>query len=67
MSVADLAAKVRESTVVISVVGREGERSSLGTGFVVDKNGLIATNLHVIGEARPIFVALADGRRLEAT
>jgi serine protease Do len=67
MSVAELAAKVRESTVVISVVGREGERSALGAGFVVDKNGLIATNLHVIGEARPIFVALVDGRRLEAT
>jgi serine protease Do len=67
MSVTELAAKVRESTVVISVVGREGERSALGTGFVVDKDGLIATNLHVIGEARPIFVALADGRRLEAT
>jgi serine protease Do len=67
MSVTELAAKVRESTVVISVVGREGERSALGSGFVVDKDGLIATNLHVIGEARPIFVALADGRRLEAT
>ncbi len=67
MSVAELAAKVRDSTVVISVSGRDGERSSLGTGFVIDKSGLIATNLHVIGEARPIFVALADGRRLEAT
>jgi serine protease Do len=67
MSVAELAAKVQESTVVISVVGRDGERSSLGSGFVVDKSGLIATNLHVIGEARPISVALADGRRLEVT
>ena len=67
MSVAELAAKVHDSTVVISVSGRDGERSSLGTGFVIDKSGLIATNLHVIGEARPIFVALADGRRLEAT
>ena len=67
MSVADLAAKVHDSTVVISVAGRDGERSSLGAGFVIDKTGLIATNLHVIGEARPIFVTLADGRRLETT
>jgi S1-C subfamily serine protease/regulator of sirC expression with transglutaminase-like and TPR domain len=67
MSVAELADKVRDSTVVISVAGRDGERSSLGAGFVIDKNGLIATNLHVIGEARPIFVTLADGRRVEAT
>lgn len=67
MSVAELAARVHDSTVVISVAGRDGERSSLGSGFVIDKHGLIATNLHVIGEARPIFVSLADGRRLEAT
>ena len=67
MSVAELAAKVRGSTVVISVAGRDGERSSLGSGFVIDKNGLIATNLHVIGDARPIVVALADGRKLDAT
>ena len=65
MSVAELAAKVNESTVTISVSGRDGERSSLGTGFVIDKSGLIATNLHVIGEARPIVVTLADGRRLD--
>ena len=39
----------------------------MGAGFVVDKDGLIATNLHVIGEARPIVVTLADGRRLDAT
>jgi serine protease Do len=67
MSVAELAAKVHDSTVVISVAGRDGERTSLGSGFVIEKDGLIATNLHVIGEARPIFVTLADGRRLEAT
>jgi serine protease Do len=65
MSVAELAAKVHDSTVVVSVAGRDGERSSLGAGFVIDKSGLIATNLHVIGEARPISVTLADGRRLE--
>jgi len=67
MSVAELAGKVHDSTVVISVAGRDGERSSLGAGFVIDKDGLIATNLHVIGEARPIFVSLADGKRFEAT
>ena len=64
MSVAELAAKGHDSTVVISVAGRDGERSSLGTGFVIAGNGLIATNLHVIGEARPISVTLADGRHV---
>src|SRR5690606_34673525 len=34
-----------------------------GSGFIVDGNGLIATNLHVIGEARPITVRTAHGKK----
>jgi serine protease Do len=66
MSVAEITAKVRDSTVTISVLGREGERSSLGTGFVVG-NGLIATCAHVIGEARPVFITTSDGKRFDVT
>ena len=36
--------------------------SGLGTGFVVSSDGLIATNLHVIGDARQATVTVADGR-----
>src|SRR6185295_19659493 len=64
LSVKDLAAKVRPSIVVIGFAGREGSQQGLGTGFVIDKTGLIATNLHVIGEARPIAVHTADGKSL---
>ena len=64
-SVEQLAESVRKSVVVIRVTGRDGRRLGLGTGFVVRPDGLIATNLHVIGEARPISVQLADGRRHE--
>ena len=60
-----VAAKARPSVVVISVAGREGSAEGLGTGFVVSAAGLIATNLHVIGEARPIKVRTAEGRQLE--
>jgi regulator of sirC expression with transglutaminase-like and TPR domain len=59
-SVEQLVEKVRKSIAVITFTGRDGKRQGLGTGFVVDAGGLIATNLHVIGEARPITVQLAD-------
>ena len=63
-SVKELAARVRDSIVVVTYAGREGSQQGLGTGFVIDKRGLIATNLHVIGEARPIEVQTAAGKKL---
>jgi regulator of sirC expression with transglutaminase-like and TPR domain len=51
--------------VKVLQVGRDG-LDGLGTGFVVDgKAGLIATNLHVIGEARRLEVELSDGTKHE--
>jgi serine protease Do len=61
--VAELAAQVRDSIVVVTFDGRDGRQQGLGTGFVVSEDGLIATNLHVIGEARPITVQFADGEK----
>lgn len=66
-SVATLAERVRKSVVVVSFSGRDGKQQGLGTGFVVSDDGLIATNLHVIGEARPIDVQFADGRKFAVT
>lgn len=66
-TVAELARQARPSVVVISVAGRDGSQQTLGTGFVVSADGLVATNLHVIGEARPITVQTADGQTLAVT
>ncbi len=66
-SVADLAEQARKSIAVLLYTGRDGKQIGLGTGFVVAADGLIATNLHVIGEGRPITVRLADGTSHEAT
>ncbi|MFO0912789.1 MAG: transglutaminase family protein [Pirellulales bacterium] len=52
----------KASVVVIRGRDRDGREGGLGTGFVVDPRGLIATNLHVIGEGRDFQVFLADGR-----
>ncbi|MGE3313691.1 MAG: transglutaminase family protein [Planctomycetaceae bacterium] len=66
-SVAELTELVRKSIVVVSFTGRDGRQAGIGTGFVVDPAGLIATNLHVIGEARPITVTMNDGRKFNVT
>src|SRR5438128_1825911 len=66
-SVEQITALARRSVVVIKHAGRDGKRQGLGTGFVVGADGLIATNLHVIGEGRPITVETADGKPYEVT
>lgn len=42
------------------------QQVSLGSGFVVDENGYIVTNHHVIDKAQEITVTLADESQLEA-
>ncbi len=64
-TVEKLAEEAKKSVVVILYTGRDGRQIGLGTGFVVDADGLIATNFHVIGEARPITVQLPDGTKHE--
>ncbi len=38
---------------------------SLGTGFVIDKDGYILTNNHVVNGADEVMVKLSDGRELK--
>jgi serine protease Do len=44
----------------------EEERRGTGTGFIVDPNGAIVTNFHVVEGGLSIRVVLADGRRFDA-
>ena len=45
---------------------RERANSSLGSGVIVDAEGVVVTNRHVIGNADEVKVALADGREYQA-
>ncbi|HUF63455.1 MAG TPA: tetratricopeptide repeat protein [Verrucomicrobiales bacterium] len=59
---AELSERARVSLATVAHAARTGEMSGQGTGFVISADGLVATNLHVIGEGRPVVVTLADGR-----
>jgi S1-C subfamily serine protease len=59
---------------VISYFGGAGPTRALGSGFVIDGKGEIATNAHVVLEnesrpsarAREVYVQFADGNQLRA-
>lgn len=66
-STQEIIAQVRESVVIIRVEGRDGEEVGLGTGFVIDPKGIIASNFHVIEEGRRFRIETADGKELPVT
>src|SRR5512139_1182855 len=46
--------------------GREFKQRSLGSGFIIDREGFIVTNHHVVENADQIKVRLADEREYDA-
>ena len=76
LSFAPVAKSADPSVVTIYTIGDEepgllGRRRArtakgLGTGFIVEKDGVIVTNNHVIEGADEILVQLSDERRLPA-
>ena len=60
-AVTEITDEARASIVAVTQIGRGGSQDALGTGFVISEDGLIATNLHVIGRARRVQVRLSDG------
>lgn len=51
---------------VASAASSDNSLASIGSGFIIDSTGFIATNKHVITDAIAIFVATADGVRYPA-
>ncbi len=65
--VTEITEAARPSIVTVTQIGRGGSQEALGTGFVISADGLIATNMHVIGHARRIQVQLSDGTSHDVT
>ncbi|MBD3321619.1 MAG: trypsin-like serine protease, partial [Chitinivibrionales bacterium] len=46
---------------------RYKEVENMGSGFIIDKNGLVLTNYHVVQYARKLYVNFQDGHEAEGT
>ncbi len=64
-SIAEVVAKVKPSVVAINTITYDIFNQTLegaGSGWIIDKNGVIVTNNHVVQDAKSITVTLDDGR-----
>jgi serine protease Do len=67
-SIADVVALVKPSVVAIDtettyrIFNRSFTQQGAGSGWIIDENGIIVTNYHVIEGAKSIIVTLSDGR-----
>jgi S1-C subfamily serine protease len=60
-STADIVARVLPGVVNVRTVGSNGSKGE-GSGVVIDRDGVILTNNHVVKNARTVTVSFNDGR-----
>ena len=59
----DVVAYVKHGIVKIETSDAANNRRGLGSGFVIDARGLVATNYHVVSDAAKADVVFSDGTR----
>lgn len=60
------AAIAKVKPAVVEIIGKVAQGTALGSGIIVDKNGDIITNAHVVEGASNLQVVLSDGRQVPA-
>jgi len=48
-----------------TIFEQDKEIPYMGSGVIIDPDGLVVTNYHVVEDAKDVFVTLVDGRRLD--
>ncbi len=62
-SVVNIATTTLSMNFWLEVIPREGQ----GSGFIIDENGYILTNNHVVAKAQKITVTMSNGKKIPAT
>ena len=71
-TVVHVTSRKRLTSVADEIVALRGLRTSGrtdqedGSGVIIDSDGVIVTNYHVVADSSEVYVTLADGRRFEA-
>lgn len=65
LSLADLIEQLDDGVVLIVGYDSFGSEVALGSGFVIDKAGLVATNYHVVSSAAKASIQFRDGQKVE--
>ena len=63
----DAVVEINTSTVSTNMFGQQQVEEGAGSGVIVNKDGYIATNNHVIEDAKKISVTLHNGKSYNAT
>ena len=58
---------INTEVVTLDIFNRPFTQEGAGSGWIIDSDGHIVTNNHVVDDARNITVTLSDGRTLAAT
>lgn len=63
----DISKIASNAVVYIETADKNNKLYASGSGFIVDKDGIVVTNYHVINNAYSAMVKLADGRTYNVT